>query len=336
MKKSLLISSIVVATAAFVFSSCDSRLDVLPTQTLETGASLKTVKDLQAYLVGCYDGLQTGGDTYSGGFMYTSELLGNDGVEFRFGGTFSNLLEIDSKAITRTNSTAENTWVRAYNTINRCNTILANLDKTTDKIEPETKDLFEGEASFIRGAIYFELTRLYGKQWGDGDNAANPSVPLVTTPTTVITDAESRPRANVAAIYAQVISDLTKAEAKLPAKNGFFVNKWAASGLLARVYLQQGNYMAARDAASKVIESAQFSLTKAFKDAFNSKLTNNGSNPSEYIFAVQVSDQDGTNGMNTFFGTTLTSVPGTSGRGDMRILAPHIALYDSLDVRGKF
>ena len=317
MKKSLFISSIAALMAAFTFSSCDGKLDVLPTQTLETGASLKTVKDLNGYLIGCYDGLQTGGDTYSGGFMYTSELLGNDGVEFRFGGTFSNLLEIDTKTTTKVNSTAQDTWVRAYNTINRCNTILANLDKTTDKIEPDVKDRFEGEASFIRGALYFELTRLYAKQWGDGDNAANPSVPLVTTPTVVITDADARPRASVAAIYAQAISDLTNAEAKLPAKNGFFANKWAASAILSRIYLQQGNYAAARDAANKVIESGQFSLTKAFKDAFNTKLNNNGGNPSEYVFAVQVSDQDGTNGMNTFYGTTISSVPGTAGRGDM-------------------
>jgi starch-binding outer membrane protein, SusD/RagB family len=194
----------------------------------------------------------------------------------------------------------------------------------------------EGEARFIRGAVYFELARLYGKQWGDGNNATNLAVPLVLTPTTTVTDANKIPRNSVAEVYAQAIDDLTKAESLLPANNGFYASKTTAAAILARLYLQQRNFTGARDAANRVIVSNKYRLATPFAAAFNSKLNNGGANSPEYVFAIQVNDQDGTNGMNTFFGTTIGSIPGTAGRGDIRIQPAFIALYETGDVRGTF
>ncbi len=331
MKKIQVIYSL-AAASLFFLGSCADRLDVLPTQTIDEKVALSTSKDVEAFLIGSYDGLQAGGDTYAGGFQYTSELLADNG-EIRFGGTFSNLLDIWNKAITTNNSTAEGQWTRAYATINRCNNVLEALDKVTDS----KKVRVEGEALFIRAALYFELARFYAKQWGDGDNAANPAVPLVLTPTRDITEKDSRPRNTVAEVYAQVITDMTKAETNLPVTNGVYATKGAAAAMLARIYLQQGNYTAAAAAADRVIAGGKYKLMPSFANAFNTKLTNGGANPIEYIFAVQVSDQDGTNGMNTFFGTTISSIPGSAGRGDMRIQPAHIALYEVADsIRSKF
>jgi starch-binding outer membrane protein, SusD/RagB family len=319
----------------FVLSSCGDRLEVLPTQTIDEKIALSTQKDVEAFLKGTYDGLQgtnTSGDTYAGGFQYTSELLGDAG-EIRFGGTFANLLELWNKAVPTNNLTAETQWIRAYVTINRCNNVLGALSIVADADRPRV----EGEASFIRGALYFELARLYGKQWGDGDNAVNLAVPLVLTATRSVTDKDQVARNTVAQVYAQAIADLTKAEASLPAANSFYATKGAAAALLARLYLQQGDYTAAAAAANRVIANTKYALVTPFGAAFNTKLNNGGANPAEYVFAVQASDQDGFNGMNTFFGTTIASIPGTAGRGDMRILPAHIALYDTLlDTRSKF
>ena len=55
-------------------------------------------------------------------------------------------------------------------------------------------------------------------------------------------------------IYAQVISDLTDAYAKLPVSNGEFADRYAAQALLARVYLQQGNYASALASANDVLQ----------------------------------------------------------------------------------
>ena len=96
----------------------------------------------------------------------------------------------------------------AYATINRANNVLSALSI----VDEADRGQVEGEARFIRGVLYFELVKLWGKTWGDGDNNANPGVPLVTTPTRSITDEDYRTRASVQAVYAQIIEDLTKAE----------------------------------------------------------------------------------------------------------------------------
>ena len=332
MKKILILCSV---AALAVLSGCEKRLEVAPTQTIDQTTALNASKDVEAALIGAYDGLQgnsANGEPLAGGFQYTSEILAAVPTELRFGGTFANLQEIYRKEMTTINFTAETLWLRSYVVINRVNNVLANIDKVTEA----KKARVEGEARFIRGTLYFELARLYGKQWGDGNNSANLAVPIILTPTTAVTDANKVPRSTVEQVYAQAIDDLTKAEAALPVANGFYAAKSTAAAILSRLYLQQGSFALARDAANRVIASNRFRLVTPFAAAFNTKLNNGGANPAEYVFAIQVNDQDGFNGMNTFFGTTIGSIPGTAGRGDMRVQPAFIALYEAGDARGTF
>jgi hypothetical protein len=97
-----------------------------------------------------------------------------------------------------------------------------------------------------------------------------------------------------------------------------------AAALLSRVYLMQGNYALTRDAANRVITSAKYALTANFGGAF---VDGN----SEAIFSVTVTDQDGSNALNTYYASSLNQ-----GRGDVRVQSKHIALYEATDVRGKF
>lgn len=312
---------LLVGASVIFMTACDSRLDVKPTQSIDQAAALSTSQDVEVTLVGAYDGLSST-NLYGGAIQYSGDLLGDD-AEVRFGGTFSTLDELWRKTMTTTNGQTQSSWLQAYTTINRANNVLAALDK----VEAGKKSSVEGEARFIRGLVYFDLVRLWAKAWGDGDNNTNLGVPLVTTPTLIVTEADNRPRATVAAIYAQVIEDLTKAESLLGnITNAGFASKNAAQAILARVYLQQGNYAAARDAANKVITSNQFALTPTFEEAFA-----DATNDSEMIFKIIVTDQDGGNDLNTFY------APSTfQGRGDIRIQAKHLALYGATDSRGAF
>ncbi|MFN3488076.1 MAG: RagB/SusD family nutrient uptake outer membrane protein [Emticicia sp.] len=308
------------ASVAFM-TACDSRLDVKPTQSIEESSALATSQDVEVTLVGAYDGLSSI-NLYGGAVQYSGDLLGDD-AEVRFAGTFSTLDELWRKVITTTNGQTQASWLQAYNTINRANNVLASLDK----VDVSKRASVEGQARFIRGLVYFDLVRLWAKAWGDGDNATNLGVPLVTTPTRVVSPEDSRSRATVAAVYTQVLDDLTKAESLLGnISNAGFASKNAAQAILARVYLQQGNYAAARDAANRVISSNQFELVPSFAEAFDDA-TNDG----EMIYKVIVTDQDGGNDLNTFF------APSTfQGRGDIRIQAKHLALYAAGDTRGAF
>lgn len=318
------------AITSLVIAGCDSQLAINPVNTIDAGTSLATAQGVQVALTGAYDGTALGG-VFGGQVMYDAELLADD-EEFIFGGTFQALDEVWKKAMIPVNANAEFAWRDSYITINRANTVLSALDK----LPADDKNTVEGEALFIRGSVYFELAKKYGKFWGDGDNATNLACPLVLTPTNSISDQDNRPRASVADVYARAITDLTRAETILPAgTNGIRANKSMAAAMLARIYLAQGRYAEARDAANRVITSANnYRLAANFADAFNENAAG-FANEVVYRLAILETDITGTNGgvnqMCRFF-----SPAGSGGRGDIRIQAKHLALYDTADVRGRF
>lgn len=317
-------------TFGLLITACDNRLNVAPTQSIETSQALATEQDVNITLTGAYDGLSTssaaqnGANLYGGAFQYIGDLLG-DNRDVVFGGTYATIDEIWRKTVTASNTVNRDVWLNSYGTINRTNNVLSALTKVGET----NRGNIEGQARFIRGAVYFELVKLYGKSWNDGTPAANPGVPLVLTPTTGISETDYRARNTVAEVYTQVLDDLTKAESLLPATqsggNGF-ATKGAAAAMLARVYLQQQNYAAARDAANRVITSGTYSLVSNFANVFN-----DATNGPEIIFKIIVTDQDGTNDMNTFYASALNQ-----GRGDVRVQAKFRQLYATGDVRGTF
>jgi hypothetical protein len=172
--------------------------------------------------------------------------------------------------------------------------------------------------------MYFDLVRFFADQYQF--NVANTQfgVPLVLDPTQGITANSFVTRNTVDEVYAQVIADLTLAVTKLPVDNDVYASKGAANALLARVYLQKGDYTDARDAANAVISSGAYTLMTAYADVFN-----NDNNTTEDIFATQITPQDRFSSMTEFF-----SVPEFGGRdGDIDILQAHLDLYSANDQR---
>lgn len=326
--------------ASLLAVSCDDRLDIKPHQSIDQNTALSTEKDVMVTLIGAYDGLQEEG-TYGGDFMTLSELMGNS-EDILFTGTFDGLSDVFKLQTVATNENALRSWRFAYSTINRVNNVLSAIDKVTSS--EEERDRVEGEARFIRASMYFELIRFYAKTWDDGDNAANPGVPLVLEPTTDITEDDYRSRSSVADVYDLIIDDLTVAEEILPLENGIYANKAAAAAILARVKLTQGATGAttaqrtalaeARDAANRVIEYGTSDLEADFGSLWFTFLDNGGENPSEYIFAMKVTQQDGFNAINQYFGVNVGD--GTGGRADCKITNAHLDKYEAGDVRGDF
>ena len=236
--------------------------------------------------------------------------------------------EIWRKSLTTTNGQITTTWLNAYAAINRANNVIA----AVDKVGADDRGRVEGEARFIRGLIYFGLVKYFGKAWGDGDNNANLAVPLSLSPTRSVTEADYKTRSTVGQVYAQVIDDLTNAEKLLPAQtassNISFATSNAATAMLSRVYMMQGEYAKARDAANKVINSGLHSLAADFNEIFDDK---SAGHAEEVLFHIAINDQDGINSLNTYYASASNQ-----GRGDVRIQQKHLSLYDALDVRGKF
>lgn len=265
--------------------------------------------------------------------MVLNDLIGN-AANINFTGTFAGLNDAYNGLMVSNNSFAESAWSTSYNVINRCNNVLSALDKITSS--PLKKNSVEGEALFIRATLYFELVRLFGKAIGHGDATTNPGIPLVLQPTRGVTEADYKPRSSVKQVYDQVVTDLSRAETLLPNSNGFYANKWAAAAMLSRVYLMQKNYSASRDAANRVIAGSGRTLNPDFTRLWFTMINNGGVMPSEYLFGVKVTTQDGSNAFNTYYGRTISAIPGTAGRSDCKIRQAHISLYEAGDRRNFF
>jgi hypothetical protein len=319
----------VVAAISFL-ASCGDKLEIEPNDNVDADKALTTSNDVESLLVGAYSALGDP-DVLGGDMQRDSELLGDDGEVF-WDGTFVAPGEIYTKKMLITNDQAETTWLDCYATINIANTVLKNLSLVADA----RKVRVEAEARFVRGLVYFELVKVYARTWGDshGTPATNPGVPLVTEATDLNNATKNYPRNSVAEVYSLVLSDLTFAAEKLPEVNGFFATKFSAFAVLSRVYLMQADYAKARNMADSVISRGSYSLVANFADAFNKTSTTSASRSSntnatpEDVFALQITAQDGTNDLNTFFASA-----DFGGRGDIYVEPAHLDLYEPGDTR---
>lgn len=165
----------------------------------------------------------------------------------------ADLIQFSQNVVVPTNTVAtNNVWGYAYQTIRYCNLILDGIGRSTGMTTP-VKNQLSGEAKFFRALMYFNLVNFYG------------GVPITSEVTEL--DNAFKPRATVAEVYAQVFSDLKDAQNLLPATYvgssaalKIRVNKWAATALLAKVYLYNKEYANAEAEATKVIGSGTYSM----------------------------------------------------------------------------
>jgi tetratricopeptide (TPR) repeat protein len=304
-------------TFTFLLSSCSDILDLEPAQSLSNEVALSSDEGVKQVLNSAYDELSLE-DLYGGNIMRNAELYGGEG-QIIWLGTFEAPQEIFNRDILVVNVDVEYFWNEAYNAINICNNVLTALNV----VDEDDRARIEGEARFIRGALYFELARYFGQQYKPGDPNQQPAVPIVLTPSLSSDDNADVSRNTVGEVYAQAIEDLTAARDLLPEKNTVYATTYAASAMLARIYLQQENYEGALAEADRVISSNRYKLVPDYEDVFAQD-----DNTTEDIFAIQVSNQDGGNAMNTYFSTALYG-----GRGDIQIEQQFYDSYAADDLR---
>ncbi|MFW6348019.1 MAG: RagB/SusD family nutrient uptake outer membrane protein [Cyclonatronaceae bacterium] len=305
---------------ALLLVSCDGILDTDPQQSIGEDEALNTPGNVQAALVGAYS-QHRAVTQYGGDYQFLTDLLASD-TDLEWSGTFFQPREVFDKDIATDNSYTQGVWSGSYNTINRANNVLSALDILN---ESEAQRV-EAEARFLRGAAFFELVRVFGKAYNDGDPASNPGVPLPLEPTRGIDEGSQLARSSVEEVYTQVIADLSFARDNLPASNGAFADTYAASALLSRVFLMQADYPAAAEEANTVIESGNYSLMPSFEEVFN-----NDSAPAEFVYATVNTTQDNANDLNLFYASS-----DFDGRGDIDILDAHLERYEAGDERADF
>jgi hypothetical protein len=309
--------------AMVLLASCKKVLEVEPQQSISASTALETDQDVRAAVIGCY-AILGGGSLYGTNLLMLPDLQGSESY-CSWRGTFQGFRQVANKTMTRDNSEAARTWIAAYRGINNANIVLANLNKVTDA---SLRTTLEGEALFIRGILHFELVRMYGLPYDPAGSNNQLGVVMKTTATTDETAAaEKTARSTVAQVYTQVVTDLTSAVSKLPDDNGTRADKFTALAFLSRVYLQMGNYPAARDAANAVIGSGKYGLAPIPLIPFTNK------NTAESIWEIQQNEQNNAGQSNDGMATFYASIPGI-GRADVRMNTTFIStFYQSTDFR---
>lgn len=324
--KSIKLYNLVFILMAVFFTGCDDNLNLEPEQDLTPEAALGSSNNIQNLLVGAYD-LAGQNETFAGGYNLASELIANTG-ELAWRGTFQGPAEFNRKQITTGNGFVEDYWVTSYAVSNQANLILENLEQ----FEEEEAARVEGEAKFLRAVVYFDLLRFFALPYKAEGGNSQLGVPIITAGVSDASQIEFPSRNTVEEGYDFVIQDLEDAIANLPESNpieSFYANKFVAEALLARVYLQQGNYQGALESANNVIINSPYSLTGDFSGAFN-----NDGDSTEDIFAWQITSQDGVNDMNLFWATRAFG--GRSLTGDVTIEAPYFEVFNEEDDRSTF
>lgn len=239
---------------SLLFSSCEKLIDVdVPVNQLTTSDIYADSATAQATVNGMYSVMY---NTTSGGTVTASTF-----------GTFLNNYpaksadelywiitpddEFTTNSLLPTSANVNTLWVNPYSSIYQANKVIEGVGGSA--LSATLKTQLIGEAKFIRAYCYYTLVNLFG------------AVPLVTT-TNVQTNL-GLPRAPVQEVYALIVQDLKDAQARLAKDYSWSANlrtranSWAATALLARVYLYQKEYSLAEAEATKVIsQTALFTL----------------------------------------------------------------------------
>jgi len=245
------------ALICFCFLSCKKSIDIPPPiNQLNSDAVFENDNSAIAALNGIYSKMMT-----------TQEQIFNSALTLYTGLTSDELFyyspndiqELFHNQITELNHgiIERNLWSPAYQYIYGSNAAIEGLNKSK-KITPSVKTTLLGEAKFLRAYTFFYLVNLFG------------DVPL--TLTTSYSENSRLPRTPKEEIYDQIVADFKEAEVLLPASyqttERIRPTKWAASAMLAKVYLYRKMYAQAEAKASTVIASPLFSLPTNLNDVF--------------------------------------------------------------------
>ena len=311
-------------SALLILTGCENELEVNPTDNLPGELAFTSESNIAAILVGTYDEAGQVG-TYGGrGIMLPDLLAATNQVFWR--GTFIDPRQAFEKRILIDNFWVEGIWVNAYETINQANLVIDNLETVTSS--PEEKNRIEGEAKFLRALNYFDLVSTFGLPYEAGQSNTQLGVPLRIEGIIDYSQNLEITRSSVEEVYTQILIDANDAYLLLPESNSFYADKYAAQALLAKVYLQQGNFVSARDAANDVLVNSGHELTGSFSELFSAV-----SDTDEDIFTFQVTSQTGSQDLVNHHASEIEGGRG----GDITIEDGYLASFDDpADERANF
>lgn len=320
------IAKILLATLSFglVTTSCD--VERLPTGSM---ASEVITGDPNSYLDAMVRGAYAQLKAWSDPMHRLGEYAG-DNMMIR-GSSTDAFYEFITYSRTPNNYRLQNFWDYGYKAVAQAsNTINMVAEGQSEEIDSKL-----GECYYIRGMMYFYLTRAFSRPYYQAPDK-NLGVPIVNGTPEDMENLQLPDRSTVAQCYQQAIGDLRKAEQMLTTNNGpAYASKGAAQAMLSRIYLyMSGTYEnpntqyadSAAYYASEVINSGTYSLLP--RNEFMVYNTIVPENNSESIFVVKRVATE-FSGYDHYYGIGgMYAVIGGMGWGEMYASAKYIDLLN--------
>ena len=258
--------------------SCSGFLDTAPRSQLSQKTTWKTAEDAEKFLIGCYDGWE------SGSTILYMDCLSDFGFSFH---THEGFRAIGNGTMSPSNPGAS---FYGYAIIGRCNLLLKQIEQIPSIPEAQKKRII-AEAKVIRAYQYFTMNFLYG------------GVPIIDLPQNA--DEARLPRKSEAEIRTYIAKDLDEAipdlQTSVPRGR---LGKGAALALRMREALYYGDWQLAKDKAQEIISLGVYSLEPSYQKLF----TVAGQGSPEIIAAVQYLET--VKPLNTSIGSMLNNSVG--------------------------
>lgn len=284
-----------LAAGTVLTTACEKYLDVKPVDELTFDQSFDTPTKVDAFLLSAYNRLQSS-NFYGGNVQLVGELFG-DNLDFSLIQGTGGDAEFRTRQFSIFTGPQGGIWDNGYFAIYNANLVIDAVDRNLFEADQATKDRLKGEALFIRAIAHHELVRLFAKPYSNNPSA-DPGIVLRTRVLSSNQATEKVGRSTVGEVYTQVVSDLQAASGLLPAQNGDRATRWAAKGLLARVYLDQNDYANAGQQADDVIRNGGFTFAAPSTEVVAPfRQTGPGQRHSSVIF--QIVNQQGADGGGT-------------------------------------
>ena len=199
MKLTNILTSCLIFILLLTSNSCaDKYLNFFPEDKITSANFPQDEKDIKLLLNGVYALLRET-SIYDQGLFGFGLLDGATPNAFNWGNT--SITKIGNGTLSSGDGNIVTfRWTRCYSIIFRANYLLKAIDKVT--LSDDLKDIYTGEAHFLRGVAYSLLVESYG------------GVPIIES-TLTTEEARNIPRAKAEETWAMAISDYDVAIAKL-------------------------------------------------------------------------------------------------------------------------
>lgn len=255
-----------------IFHSCDSMLDLNPSDQYSANTFWKTQEHAQAGLSGCYNALYP---YYKGQgpLFFEFDMITSNAMAYNE----ANGTDAISKGVhTPTSMLVAYLWKSAYTGIGRTNTFMDKIDAV--KMDDKLKERIKGEALFLRAFYYQSLVDKFG------------GVPLILSAPNA--QQATLPRNTKEEVVNQILEDLSTAATLLP--NSYSgsdlgrISKGAALSLKARVLLYNQRWEQAASTAQQTMDLNQYDLFDNYRSFFSAGNKYN----KEVIFNVEFHTPD--------------------------------------------